>query len=144
MLRFQSAEDADLLDRARVTVVNDDPEFLAMVGEVLTEEHYAVTLIDVSEPDPLGAIARSDPHLLVIDLRLGSDELRGWQVLQSVRATAAGQTLPVLVLSGDVQALTRLETELAGLPQAVALAKPFGLGELSDAVTRLLTGSRHD
>lgn len=132
------------MERSRVTVVNDDPDFLAMVGELLTEERYAVTLIDVSEPDPLGAIARSDPDLLVIDLRLGSDQLRGWQVLQSVRATPAGQTLPVLVLSGDLQALARLQAELARLPHVVALSKPFGLDELSDAVTHLLAGSRHD
>lgn len=128
-----------MLDRARITVINDDPDFLAMVGDVLTEERYVVTLIDgEDESEPTERIAASDPDLLIIDLRLGSDDLRGWQLMQSVRATPRFGALPVLVCSGDVRAIAGLADDIAMMRNAASLTKPFGVDELDGAVANLL------
>ena len=132
-----------MTDRARVTVINDDPGFLAMVGDILTEEQYTVTLVDGDEAEPLDQITQSSPELLIIDLRLGSDDLTGWQVAQSVRATPTFERLPLLVCSGDVRALRALEDELSRMQNALGLSKPFGLDAFHAAVRRLLSGAEH-
>ncbi len=53
--------------------------------DILTDEHYAVTLIDSDKPGVAAAIKASQPDILMLDLRLGSEGLRGWDVLQAVR-----------------------------------------------------------
>lgn len=123
----------------RISVINDDPEFLAMVGEVLTDQHYAVTLIDTDHDDPISRVAESSPDLLIVDLRLGSEELRGWQLLESLRSTGGFESLPVVVCSGDTVAIHDLEDDIAAMPRVAILPKPFSLDELDRTVSDLLS-----
>lgn len=124
--------------RPRISVINDDPEFLAMMGDVLTDEQYSVTLIDTDEADPVARTTESNPDLLIVDLRLGSEDLRGWQVLQSVRSTEGFGSLPVVVCSGDTVAIHHLEDDIAAMSRVAVLPKPFSLDELDRAVSDLL------
>lgn len=80
----------------RITAVNDSPEFLELVGDILTDEHYAVTLIDSDKAGTSAAIKASQPDILILDLRLGSEGLRGRDVLQDVRRDPDLAHLPVL------------------------------------------------
>ena len=69
----------------RITVVNDNPEFLELVRDILEDEHYAATTIDGDVEDALERIVESRPCLVILDLRLGTDELHGWNIAQQLR-----------------------------------------------------------
>ena len=97
---------------ARVTVVNDNPEFLDLVGDILKDERYQVTLVDGDRAEPLERIRDSRPDLLMIDLRLGTDKLHGWDIAQQVRHDSALSEVPILVCSADVVALDEISDQL--------------------------------
>ncbi len=123
---------------ARVTVVNDNPEFLDLVHDILEDDRYETITIDGDRPDALDAIRASRPDLLMIDLRMGSDGLHGWDIAQQVRADSAFDGLPVLICSADVQALNELEGDLEGDSRVGRLIKPFSIDELIAAIDGLL------
>ncbi len=56
---------------ARVTVVNDNPEFLELMRELIEDERHVVTTIDGDRDDALALVVASRPELLIIDLRNG-------------------------------------------------------------------------
>ena len=123
---------------ARVTVVNDNPEFLALVRDILEDDRYDTTTIDGDRPDALDAIRASHPDLLMIDLRMGSDGLHGWTIAQQVRAEPEFDGLPVLICSADAVALRELEDDLEGDQHVASLIKPFSIDDLTTAIDSLL------
>ena len=126
---------------ARVTVVNDNPEFLALVQDILEDDRYEATTIDGDRPDALEAVRESRPDLLMIDLRMGSDGLHGWDIAQQVRADSVFDGLPVLICSADVLALKELEADLDRTQHVGTLTKPFSIDELTESIDELLAES---
>ena len=47
----------------RVTVINDNPDFLALMGDILASDHFVPTLLDEDEPDVLERAGKSKPDL---------------------------------------------------------------------------------
>jgi CheY-like chemotaxis protein len=123
---------------ARVTVVNDNPEFLELVEDILEDERYEATKVDGDRDDALELIRSSRPDLLIIDLRMGREGLHGWDVAQQVRADPASRDLPILVCSADVVALNEVADELSATKDVETLVKPFHIDELTAAIDRLL------
>lgn len=123
---------------ARVTVVNDNPEFLALVRDILEDDRYDTTTIDGDRPDALDLIRASRPDLLMIDLRMGSDGLHGWSIAQQVRAEPDFDGLPVLICSADAVALSELEDDLEADQHVASLIKPFSIDDLTAAIDSLL------
>jgi CheY-like chemotaxis protein len=126
---------------ARVTVVNDNPEFLELVRDILEDDRYETTTIDGDRPDALEAIRASRPDVLMIDLRMGSDGLHGWDIAQEVRAERDFDGLPVLICSADAMALAALEDDLERLQHVDTLIKPFSIDDLIVAIDGLLAES---
>lgn len=124
--------------RPRITVVNDHPDFLELMNDILEDERYPTTVIDGDRPGTLEEIVASTPELLIIDLRLGSDGLHGWDVVQGVRKIPALRELPILVCSGDLAGLAAAEEELNAGSHIASIQKPFGIGELLAAIDGLL------
>jgi two-component system, cell cycle response regulator len=123
---------------ARVTVVNDNQEFLDMVGDILKDERYSVTLVDEDFAEPLDRIRDSRPDLLMIDLRLGTDRLHGWDIAQQMRHDPAFADVPILVCSADVLALAEVEDQLDDTHVVGVLTKPFEIDALTETVERML------
>ena len=123
---------------ARVTVVNDNPDFLDLVHDILEDDRYETITIDGDRPDALDAIRASRPDLLMIDLRMGSDGLHGWTIAQQVRADPNFDGLPVLICSADLDALQSLEADLEGTQHVASLVKPFSIDDLLAAIDELL------
>ena len=124
--------------RPRITVVNDNPEFLDLMHDILEDERYPTTLIDGDQPGALDAILASDPELVIIDLRLGGDGLHGWNIIQGVRDTPSLKELPILVCSADLESMAAAEQELNAGKHIAAIQKPFGLDDMLAAIDRLL------
>lgn len=128
---------------ARITVVNDNAEFLELIGEVLESEQHDATTIDGSRADPdiLDDVRASAPDVLIVDLRLGTETLRGWQLIERLRGEREFKSLPILVSSADLPALREAEAILERNRPIQVLAKPFGIDELTDSLDRLLADS---
>ena len=123
---------------ARITVVNDNPEFLELVRAILEEDRYETTTVDVDTPDTFARIHASRPDLLMIDLRLGAEGHEGWNLARRLRGEAEFNGVPVLVCSGDIEALSEIEPDIAENRRVETLTKPFGIDELTSAIDRLL------
>jgi CheY-like chemotaxis protein len=123
---------------ARVTVVNDNAEFLELMRDILEDDRYETTTIDGDRPDALDQVRASRPDLLMIDLRMGSEGLHGWEIAQQVRAEPDFAGLPVLICSADVLALKELQEDLDDTRNVGTLTKPFGIDELITVIDGML------
>jgi CheY-like chemotaxis protein len=123
---------------ARVTVVNDNPEFLELVHDILEGDRYETTMIDGDRPDVLDVIGSSNPDLLMIDVRLGVPGDHGWEIAQEVRGRPQFKELPVLLCSADILALKGLEERLAETRSVATLEKPFTIEALVSMIDELL------
>ena len=90
----------------RITVVNDNPEYLQLMHALLDENSgYDVTTIDGDTIVDIEPIRTSQPDLLIIDLRWRPDGLAGWDILLAVRGDPELGELPIILCTGDVQGL---------------------------------------
>lgn len=126
---------------ARITVVNDNPEFLELVRDILEDDRYEATTVDGDRPDALDRIRESNPDLLMIDLRMGTDGMHGWDVAQEVRRESEFTGLPILICSADIVALRELVTELSETNHVGTLEKPFSIDQLTDSIDNLLAAT---
>ena len=123
----------------RITVVNDNPEFLQLMETLLDENSgYDVTTIDGDTIRDIEPIRTSQPDLLIIDLRWRRDGLAGWDILLAVRQDPDLGELPIILCTGDVQGLEEHAETIAQDSKVVTLEKPFQIADLEDAVRRLV------
>lgn len=121
----------------RISVVNDNPEFLELMSEILREESgYAVSLFNGQEGFPIAELRASRPDLLIVDLLLGAKS--GWEIVTLARADEVLANVPIIVCSGDVMQLKERAEELASIGNVHILSKPFGVDDLTDLVKRVL------
>ena len=123
---------------ARVTVVNDNPEFLELMDEILEDDRYETTTIDGDRHDAVEAIVGSRPDLLIIDIRLGVEGDHGWEIAKEVRERPEIMRLPVILCCADPFAVGELAEELDAARDVETLPKPFSVDQMTDAVDRLL------
>jgi CheY-like chemotaxis protein len=121
----------------RVTVVNDNPEFLELVRDILADDRIPTVLVDGDKPDALERIRESQPDVLMIDLRMGAEELHGWDIAQEVRRDAELAEVPILVCSADRDALASIQDQLEDTRRVGILTKPFSIERLTAAIDEL-------
>lgn len=107
---------------ARVLVVDDEPNIVASVRELLTASGYDVTTA-MSGRGALDSIARESPDVIVLDL--GLPDLHGVDVCRLVREERA---IPIIVLSARGAEPDKVRALDAGADDYVT--KPFGAHEL--------------
>jgi two-component system nitrogen regulation response regulator NtrX len=122
----------------RVTVVNDSPEFLLMMGELLEADRYHASLIDGDNISSIEPIRATNPELLIVDLRLQGAEISGWEILQAIRADEELARLPIIICTADSFQLADRAEEMAQTPGVEVLLKPFHIDELDALVRRLI------
>ena len=122
--------------RPRISVINDNPDFLDLMSAILDEDAgYEVTLVK-GEQATIAEIADSRPDLLIVDLLLGGAS--GWEIVALSRAHPLLADVPIIICSADVIALRDREDEMKQIADLHVLAKPFGIDELTRLVERLI------
>ncbi|MFN2548614.1 MAG: response regulator, partial [Myxococcales bacterium] len=117
--------------RARVLLVDDDPEILEATGSVLREWGYAVD--EARDGATALSLARgSRPDLMLIDLMM--PVMDGWTLIRRLREEKVAERVPLVVFSADRDAREKAKK----LDAQAALRKPFELEELQNVVARLL------
>jgi DNA-binding response OmpR family regulator len=123
----------------RITILDDQPQALALMRDMLEPEGYEISCMTRVEPE-LDEIRASAPSLVIIDLRLSTDQriLSGWDVVRLVRSHADLHRVPILVISADHALLKSLAREAAAMRAVYLLPKPFGIDQLKATVERVL------
>ncbi len=121
----------------RVTVVNDSPEFLQLMQDLLQDASYPATLIDGDRDNAFDLIKASQPEILIVDLRLGSDGLRGLEILRLVRADEELKQVPTVVCTADSWSMDGVREEIDALDRVAVLTKPFAIADLYDVLREL-------
>jgi DNA-binding response OmpR family regulator len=122
--------------RPRISVVNDNPDFLELMSAILDEDAgFQVQLFD-GQTATVGELAASAPDLLIIDLLLGG--VSGWELVVLARADERLSSVPVIVCSADLAELRNRATELERIGDVHILEKPFGVDEVTELVERLI------
>jgi CheY-like chemotaxis protein len=120
----------------RISVINDNPEFLELMSAILDEDAgYAVTLL-TGETAAIDDIAASAPDLMIVDLLLGGAS--GWDIVALSRADQRLANVPIIICSADVVALRDREAELEHIGNVHVLAKPFGVDQVTALVEQLI------
>jgi DNA-binding response OmpR family regulator len=115
----------------RVLVMEDDPSVRSLLHTLLESEGYDV----VTASDGLSGLVQASarpPALVLLDIMM--PDLGGLRVLQELRADPALAEVPVVVVTGRVEAVPELEADLG---DASVFIKPFGVPELLARVAEL-------
>jgi DNA-binding response OmpR family regulator len=118
----------------KVLVVEDDPSVRGLLQTLLSAEGYEV----VTASDGLAGLVKatsSTPALVLLDLMM--PDLGGVRVLEEMREDPGLQEIPVIVVTGKVDAVPAMR-ELLG--EDNVFLKPFAVGELLDRVGAVTGG----
>jgi DNA-binding response OmpR family regulator len=115
-----------------VMVVEDDQSIQSIGEEALSDAGFEPAIASSGE-EALRLLSESNYRALVIDIKLGKDRIRGWDVAR--RARAINPLLSVIYITGA----SADEWAVQGVPNSVALTKPFAPAQLVTAVSQLLT-----
>jgi len=121
-----------------ILLLDDDPRWLDLAGQVMAGEGDRVRCHAVVE-EALQAARQAPPDLFVCDLELGGRD--GFSVVRELRADRRLGLLPVLVLSGHLDAGTRTAAYAAGAD--CFLSKDAPAEELAAAARALARHGRH-
>src|SRR5512138_3575417 len=115
--------------KKHVMVVNDHPEFLALLSEFLEEEGYEVSAL----PKHQGAfeqIKASKPDIVICDL-IFENIPSGWAIMDMLYLDPETRTIPVILCSAATRQVQEAVPSLAA-KGILWLEKPFELEKLLD------------
>ncbi len=123
------------VDRATILIVDDDVTLARAFAQVLGGHGYDVRLAGGAE-EALRELDRSRPDAILLDLRMPL--INGLGFLYRIRAMAAYQSTPVIVITGDSTLGKEVLVELGELGAQVHF-KPITVNDLlatTDALVR--------
>lgn len=118
-----------------ITVVNDDPGFVEMMSEVLSDEGYR-TSTSLVAANALSDIQHDRPNLIILDIHMQHTRA-GWDLLKSIQRDPITAGIPIILSSGDKTLLDAKAEELAA-DSVDVLEKPFHIKALVERVARLV------
>lgn len=124
---------------ARVTVINDSPEFLRLMRDILDDLGHRMTGFQAVETSIEDVVA-SQPQLLIVDLRLQDkpQEISGWELIILARSHRGLQNVPIILCTADVWELKKRATDLEQIAGVHVITKPFELDDMCSLVQTLL------
>jgi CheY-like chemotaxis protein len=121
-----------------VLVVEDDPSVRGLLQTLLIAEGYDVAVASDGLAGLVQASSRR-PALILLDLMM--PDLGGTRVLEELRGDPSLADIPVVVVTGKVDAIPRLQ-EVLGVDSV--FAKPFGVANLLWRVADITGGPGRD
>jgi excisionase family DNA binding protein len=123
--------------KKRVMIVDDDPDALALMEKILTDEGFE--LIKVSNATEVGLkAAQLSPDLILLDFLM--PEINGFEVCKALRENELTRSTPIMA----VTCLTK-EQEIERIFASGAdeyVAKPFKVDQLLEKVRELIGSGR--
>jgi len=126
---------ADMNQRSRILLVEDDSALRETLAEVLTELGYQVACA-CNGKEALDQLGRgTPPDLIVLDLVM--PVMDGWAFREAQRRAPSLAAIPMVVLSASCPSDN---PQLRSLGAQAILPKPVGLERLVSALERVLPG----
>jgi PAS domain S-box-containing protein len=122
---------------ATVLVAEDDADVRNVISRTLARKGYRV-LVAQDGAEALAVMESATVHLLVLDVKMPNVD--GLAVLQRLRATAATQDVPVIMVSGSDEH-GELRFRAVKLGADAYLPKPIDAGELARRIEQLVARS---
>ena len=113
------------MSKGEILVVDDEPDILALLTSILTEEGYQVRPAD-SGSLALASVAASPPDLILLDMRM--PDMDGLEACRQLKARKESHGIPVVFVSGSADSDTRVQGLELGAVDFVT--KPFNRAEL--------------
>ena len=126
--------------RTRIAVVNDSPDFLAVVERVLEDLGPYEVFTFRDEETSLGEIRAVRPSLILVDV-LVAEVPSGWELALLAGADSVLGPIPIVITSPAVPGLGRRLEELRAVAGIRVLSKPFTAEELHGVVAEVLRGT---
>ena len=121
----------------RVLVVNDTQEILELFQDILEAMGFDVVLMSYA-PRELDRVREVAPDLIVLDFLMGEREMLGWQLLQKLKMDRQLDSIPIVVCTAAVRAVSEQQGYLTEQGVLVVL-KPFNVDQLEEAVRRAIS-----
>ena len=124
---------------ARVTVINDSPEFLDLMRDLLASLGHEMIGFE-AVTSSIEQIVDSRPDLLIVDLRLTDTPqvMSGWELLVLARSHPHLVSVPVILCSADTWELSKRAANLEQIAGVHVRTKPFEMDDMCDLINRLL------
>jgi excisionase family DNA binding protein len=123
---------------ARVLIVDDEPQIVALIADRLAEsEEWRVDTAGEGY-EGLLKVGTFRPDVLVLDLRM--PHMDGFEVCRRVKSNPATRGTSILAISGDGSPSTARRALSSGAD--AFLAKPFAIADLEEHLTRLTVKAR--
>ncbi len=120
------------MENPLVLVVDDDPDILDAICDILQGEGYRVARARHGL-EALDRVTQQRPDLILLDLMM--PVMDGLALAQALRDRKLDDGLPIVVISADGN-----PQKAAAVGAQVYLAKPFDIDALLSAVGRLVDG----
>ena len=122
--------------KARILVVDDDPQILDMLKCILEDEGYVVNTV-ANGNSAMAALTEQKPDLVLLDISL--PDLNGYQVLSLIRERSE---VPVIMLTGILEVTSVRQSVNLGADDYVR--KPFRPRELLARIKSKLRRARSE
>jgi Response regulators consisting of a CheY-like receiver domain and a winged-helix DNA-binding domain len=121
----------------RVLVVDDSATIRAVLGKMLGQDGYEV--LKAADGESALELARTErPDLVFLDIVLPG--LSGFAVLRKLRHDPLTQHIPIVMISGNVQATEQFYVQRYGADDF--MKKPFGRAEVFERIQQLVLAGR--
>jgi CheY-like chemotaxis protein len=122
---------------AWVLVVDDSPTIRAVLGKMLTQDSHVV--LKAADGETAIEMARKEaPDLIFLDIVLPG--MNGFAVLRALRRDPLTRDIPIVMISGNVQATEQFYVQRYGADDF--MKKPFGRGEVFARIQQLTKTGR--
>lgn len=124
----------ELLDHARILIVDDEPANLKLLDKMLATQGYAQRILVEDPREVLDRYREERPDLILLDINM--PHLDGYQVMEQLKAIDDSLLPPIVVLTAQHGRDTLLKALSAGARDFIG--KPFDRAELLMRVRNLL------
>ncbi len=121
--------------RARILIVDDDPDLTNLVKAVLEAEDYSVYSVESGE-EALGEVRKLRPDLIILDIILPG--IDGYDTCKILKTDYHTNPIPIIILSIKCSVQDRITGLNTGADDYIT--KPFDPGELAARVEAVLRG----
>lgn len=128
----------DFRSKPVVLVVDDNPDILWLVSDILSDDYTVVRATSASEA--LEAVNRQIPALVITDVMM--PDVDGIEFVKLIRSHKFAKHLPILILSANITEEHKMEAYNAGAD--AYLTKPFNPDFLKVVAARLLQRKDND
>ncbi len=125
--------------RAKILIVDDDPDILDILKLTLDGENYDVIQAANGE-DALKLVQAKSPNLLILDYNM--PRMNGKEICQKVKKDLLLQHLPIIMLTGKGEVVDKVQGIDAGADDYIV--KPFEPKELLARIRMILRRTERD